>query len=43
LPHLINPAGDLTATSETETNTFKHWLYQSRQLSDHCLIHNGIR
>jgi hypothetical protein len=24
LPHLINPAGDLTATSETETNTFKH-------------------
>ncbi|MGF1680138.1 hypothetical protein L4D09_08255 [Photobacterium makurazakiensis] len=24
LPHLINPAGDLTATSENETNTFKH-------------------
>ncbi|OCH19007.1 MULTISPECIES: hypothetical protein [unclassified Aliivibrio] len=24
LPHLLNPAGDLTATSETEGNTFKH-------------------
>ncbi|MCW8329250.1 hypothetical protein MD588_10575 [Photobacterium sp. SDRW27] len=24
LPHLINPAGDLTATSENEKNTFKH-------------------
>ncbi|MGR5126032.1 hypothetical protein [Photobacterium swingsii] len=24
LPHLINPAGDLTATSDNEANTFKH-------------------
>ncbi|HIF9221157.1 TPA: hypothetical protein ACX6QD_002652 [Photobacterium damselae] len=24
IPHLINPSGDLTATSTTETNTFKH-------------------
>ncbi|MGF1724225.1 hypothetical protein [Photobacterium nomapromontoriensis] len=24
LPHLVNPAGDLTATSNNEANTFKH-------------------
>lgn len=24
LPHIINPAGDLTATSVNEANTFKH-------------------
>jgi hypothetical protein len=24
LPHLINPTGDLTATSANEVNTFKH-------------------
>lgn len=24
LPHIINPAGDLTATSANEVNTFKH-------------------
>ncbi|MCE0495303.1 hypothetical protein [Vibrio salinus] len=24
LPHVINPAGDLTANSETEQNTYKH-------------------